>query len=258
MPQVNTAAQLKDDWNQWSDGRDTSAGDRLVEAYLPLVEYHVQRVGASLPKNIDLDDLRSNGMMGLYDALQKFDHTRELKFDTYASFRIRGAIIDGLRQQDWLPRSLREKSKRIERAAERLEQKYGRNITAKDIADYLNLTEADVLQTMNETYLANQLSMDEPAQDTSREETYRATIVDHKTLTPEQKLMKKANIEELTEVIKTLNEKEQLIISLFYFEELTLTEIGGILKLSTSRISQIHSRTIFKLQQRLGKSSNSN
>ncbi|UTR10843.1 FliA/WhiG family RNA polymerase sigma factor [Evansella sp. LMS18] len=252
MPHAYAAVQFKEEWNQWSEG-DESAGDRLVEAFLPLVEYHVKRIGAALPKSVQVDELRSHGMLGLYDALRKFDHTRELKFDTYASFRIRGAIIDGLRQQDWLPRSLREKSKKIEQASELLEQKYGRYVSAGEVAVYLGLSEEEVLQAMNESYLSHQLSIDETAQDSEKDETFTAAIPDNRTLTPEQELDKKARIEELAEVIKTLNEKEQTIISLFYFEELTLTEIGELLNLSTSRISQIHSRCIFKLQQKLRK-----
>ncbi|WP_096189101.1 FliA/WhiG family RNA polymerase sigma factor [Evansella halocellulosilytica] len=251
MPQVHVTKKLIEDWDRWTSDRDTVAGDQLVHAYTPLVEYHVQRIGATLPKNVHLDDLRSHGMFGLYDALEKFDHSRDLKFDTYASFRIRGAIIDGLRQEDWLPRSLREKSKKIEQTIEKLEQELGRTPSSTEVAEQISMKEEDVLHIMNESFLANQLSIDEPTQDSEREESYSSTIVDRNTLTPEQSLVKKAQMGELEEVIKQLSEKEQLVISLFYFEELSLTEIGEVLKLSTSRISQIHSKTLFKLQQKL-------
>ncbi|MDG5788165.1 FliA/WhiG family RNA polymerase sigma factor [Evansella sp. AB-P1] len=251
MPQIHVSTQLKQDWELWTESRDSASCDRLVQAYLPLVEYHVQRVRANLPKNIYLDDLRSNGMLGLYDALEKFDDTRDLKFDTYASFRIRGAIIDGLRQEDWLPRSVREKTKKIEKSIEKLEQHFGRTVTAVEVANDIGLHEDEVLQTMNESFLANQLSIDEASKDNEKDETYRLNIIDDKTPTPENSLEKKVQLEEIVKVIHSLTEKEQLIISLFYFEELTLTEIGEILDLSTSRISQIHSRTLFKLQQRL-------
>ncbi|SDY71155.1 RNA polymerase sigma factor for flagellar operon FliA [Evansella caseinilytica] len=253
MPQISVSTQLKQDWNHWSEARDSSACDRLIEAYLPLVDYHVHRIASNLPRNIHLDDLRSNGMMGLYDALEKFDPSRDLKFDTYASFRIRGAIIDGLRQEDWLPRSVREKAKRIDKAVEVLEQETGRHVTAEEVATYLGMSEVEVLQTSNESFMANQLSIDEPTSDSEKEDTYRSTIVDVKTMTPEETLDHKLQLEELAGVIKSLNEKEQLIISLFYFDELTLTEIGEILHLSTSRISQIHSRAIFKLQNAMNK-----
>ncbi len=101
-------------WNSWIKDRDPQAGDLLIKKYKPLVSYHVQRIGAGLPKNVSRDDLVSLGMMGLFDALNKFDINRDLKFDTYASFRVRGAIIDGLRKEDWLPRSAREKAKKLE------------------------------------------------------------------------------------------------------------------------------------------------
>lgn len=250
MPQIKESTQLKQDWERWTTSRDSAACDRLVKAYLPLVEYHVQRIGSNLPRNVQLDDLRSNGMLGLYDALEKFDYKRELKFDTYASFRIRGAIIDGLRQEDWLPRSMRDKIKKVDQATEKLEQKYGRYVSALEVANYLGLKEEEVLNVMKESFVANQLSIDEPTQDSDKEETFTQNLIDEKSLTPEQSLEKKAQIEELVNIIQSLNEKEQLVISLFYFEELTLTEIGEILNLSTSRISQIHSRTIFKLQQK--------
>lgn len=100
-------------WAKWVDSRDAQAGNFLVKKYLPLVSYHVQRISAALPKNVSRDDIRSLGLMGLYDALEKFEPARDLKFDTYASFRIRGAILDGLRKEDWLPRSTRDKAKKL-------------------------------------------------------------------------------------------------------------------------------------------------
>ncbi|WP_280768956.1 FliA/WhiG family RNA polymerase sigma factor [Salipaludibacillus daqingensis] len=251
MPRVNDTKLLQDNWKRWIEERDSSAGDRLVEAYLPLVDYHVQRISVNLPRSVQQDDLRSHGLVGLYDALEKFDHSRDLKFDTYASFRIRGAIIDGLRQEDWLPRSIRDKSKKIEQMIESLEQRHGRFVTPNEVAEELGMKEEDVVYTMNESFLSNLLSIDEPTKDSQKNDTYSSTIVDHRTLTPDQSIDKKSQYEELAEVIKTLNKNEQLVISLFYFEEFTLTEIGEALDLSTSRISQIHSKTLFKLQQKL-------
>lgn len=250
MPR-NETKLLQKDWESWISERDPSAGDRLVEAYLPLVDYHVQRISVNLPRSVQQDDLRSHGLVGLYDALEKFDHSRDLKFDTYASFRIRGAIIDGLRQEDWLPRSIRDKSKKIEKTIESLEQKHGRFVTPLEVAKELEMKEEDVVYTMNESFISNLLSIDEPTRDSKNNETYSSSIVDHHTLTPDQSIEKKSQNGELAEVIKTLNQNEQLVISLFYFEEFTLTEIGEALNLSTSRISQIHSKTLFKLQQKL-------
>ncbi|OIJ17859.1 RNA polymerase subunit sigma [Anaerobacillus alkalidiazotrophicus] len=236
-------------WKKWLEERDTEACDELIRIYMPLVDYHVQRISVGLPKNVNKEDLKSHALMGLYDALEKFDYTRELKFDTYASFRIRGSIIDGLRQEDWLPRSLRERTKKVDITIEKLEQKYGRYVTAKEVAETLEISEEEVLQVMNESFVANLLSIDEKTNDTEREETYKNTLIDKSRLTPEEQILRKNMHEELVAIIENLNENEQLVISLFYFEELTLTEIGHILGLSTSRISQIHSKALFRLKQ---------
>lgn len=247
MPQTKEKEDLV--WKKWIEERDHDSCEELIRMYLPLVDYHVQRIAVGLPKNVNKEDLKSHAFMGLYDALEKFDHSRELKFDTYASFRIRGAIIDGLRQEDWLPRSLRERSKKVEATVEKLEQVLGRYVTAKEVAEQLQLSEEEVLQVMNESFVANLLSIDEKTTDSDRDETFKSTLMDKRALTPEEEIVKKNNHEDLVKMIENLNDKEQLVISLFYFDELTLTEIGQIMGLSTSRISQIHSKALFRLKQ---------
>lgn len=240
-------------WDKWVDTRDAQAGNFLVKKFMPLVSYHVQRITVNLPKSVSRDDIRSLGMMGLYDALEKFDPTRDLKFDTYASFRIRGAILDGLRKEDWLPRSTREKAKRIEAAIERLEQRLMRNATIGEIADEVQMAEEEVYSVMNEHFYANVLSIDEQPGDSDDKEGNYISIKDEKAIIPEDMAVKNEILEEMAERISQLNEKEQFVISLFYKEELTLTEIGEVMGLSTSRISQIHSKAIFKLRQSLEK-----
>ncbi len=240
-------------WDQWLTTRNPDAYDGLVRLYMPLVHYHVQRVAVGLPRSVRKDDLISHGLFGLFDAFEKFNPERDLKFDTYASFRVRGAIIDGLRKDDWLPRSMREKIKRVEATMERLEQMTGRYVTSEEVAEELGMSSDEVAQVMAEHFVSNMLSIDEQTQDSERNETFAATIEDKRTLTPEQQLIEEATKEELAEVIGQLTEKEQLVISLFYFEELTLTEIGAVMDLSTSRISQIHSKALFRLQQVLKK-----
>ena len=236
-------------WEKWNTSRDREAGDELLRAYLPLVTYHVQRISVGLPKSVNKDELRSLGMLGLYDALKKFEPERDLKFDTYASFRIRGAILDGLRREDWLPRSLREKTKKVEAAIERLEQENLRSVSAKEVAEELGLSENDVTTVMSESFMANVLSIDEENKETESREKVSYTIEDKKAITPENSLLQEELHGELALVIKELSEKEQLVVSLFYFEELTLTEIGQVLGLSTSRISQIHSKALFRIRQ---------
>ncbi|WP_071395315.1 FliA/WhiG family RNA polymerase sigma factor [Bacillus tuaregi] len=240
-------------WDKWVTCRDKDAANILMKRYLSLVSYHVQRISVSLPKTVSRDDLTSLGMIGLYDALEKFDPNRDLKFETYASFRVRGAILDGLRKEDWLSRSSREKAKKIDAVIESLEQKYLRHVTEEEIADELNITVAEVYAIMNEQFFANMLSIDEQPEDPEDKSKQSFIIKDERGESPEQTLLKNEAIEEMTGIISTLNENEQLVISLFYQEELTLTEIGQIMGLSTSRISQIHTKCIYKLRQALRK-----
>ncbi|MFF2752591.1 FliA/WhiG family RNA polymerase sigma factor [Psychrobacillus sp. NPDC058041] len=238
-------------WKNWIENKDPEAGDSLIRQYTPLVTYHVQRIGASIPKNISRDELKSLGMMGLFDALNKFDYSRDLKFDTYASFRVRGAIIDGLRKEDWLPRSSREKAKKLESRIEELEQRLMRHVTADEIADYVEIPVEEVYQTVQEHFFSNVLSIDEQLQDNEEMENKSFVIRDDSQKTPEQKMVKQELLQDLVEQINMLNENEQLVLSLFYTEELTLTVIGEMLNLSTSRISQIHSKALFKLRKLL-------
>ena len=237
-------------WKSWNNNRDPQAGDLLIKKYKPLVSYHVQRIGAGLPKNVSRDDLTSLGMMGLFDALNKFDINRDLKFDTYASFRVRGAIIDGLRKEDWLPRSAREKAKKMDAQVEQLEQKLMRHATPEELAEHMNLSVDDIYQTVQEHFFSNVLSINEQ-QDSEESESKVFVIRDDQTRTPEQAIVHSELLEDLVKNIQKLNEKEQLVLSLFYTEEMTLTEIGEMLSLSTSRISQIHSKALFKLRKLL-------
>lgn len=252
MTQMSSSEDQKN-WDKWINSRDPLAGDILVRKYMPLVTYHVGRISVGVPKSVSKDDLTSLGLLGLYDALEKFDPSRDLKFDTYASFRVRGAILDGLRKEDWLPRSSREKTKKIEAAIEKLEQRYMRNATPDEIAKELGITEEEVYQTVNEGFFANVLSIDEQLQEGEGKESAVFSLKDERILTPEEHLVKDEIYSQLAEVIARLNEKEQLVVSLFYKEELTLTEIGQVMELSTSRISQIHSKAIFKLKNILEK-----
>lgn len=240
-------------WQNWVDSREAQAGNYLVKKYMPLVSYHVQRIAVNLPRNVSRDDLRSLGLIGLYDALEKFDPNRDLKFDTYASFRIRGAILDGLRKEDWLPRNTREKAKKIEVVIEKLEQRLMRNATIQEISHELNMSEQEVQSIMNEHFFANILSIDEKQNEQDDKEGHSFIIKDDRAEIPDEKIAKDELIREMVELISLLNEKEQLVISLFYKEELTLTEIGQVMNLSTSRISQIHSKAIFKLRHALEK-----
>lgn len=236
-------------WERWIADRDPDAGDMLVHKYTPLVTYHVQRISSGLPSNVSRDDIMSLGLQGLFDALTKFDPGRDLKFDTYASFRIRGTIIDGLRKEDWLPRTSREKSKRLKLEIAKLEQTLMRHVEPEEIATHMGISVNEVFQTMHEHYFSNILSIDVKINDDDDEDQSSFNIKDEKSRTPEQSIVMNELVSELADNIKKLNSNEQLVLNLFYTEELTLTQIGGILNLSTSRISQIHSRALFKLKE---------
>lgn len=238
-------------WDLWINKRDPDAGDMLVRKYLPLVTYHVQRISSGLPRNVSRDDIMSLGMNGLFDALTKFDPSRDLKFDTYASFRVRGSIIDGLRKEDWLPRSSREKSKKLEEEIAKLEQQLQRHVTPEEIAEHLGIPVEEIYQTLHEHYFSNILSIDEKINDEDEDNQKSFVLKDEKSKSPEEKTMMSELIADLAVKIKELNRNEQLVLNLFYTEEMTLTEIGEILNLSTSRISQIHSKALFKLRKLL-------
>ncbi|MFS0782276.1 FliA/WhiG family RNA polymerase sigma factor [Bacillus sp. 1P06AnD] len=237
-------------WKKWVKSKDSEAGDFLARKYMPLVSYHVQRISVGLPKSVSRDDLRSLGMMGLFNALERFEPDRDLKFDTYASFRIRGTILDGLRKEDWLPRSAREKTKKIEHTIERLEQEHLRNVSAEEIAEELDISPDEVIHSLNENFFANVISIEDQG-DHDDGEGKSVHLKDDKAVLPDDHMVRTEVYEDLARGIAQLNKNEQLVLQLFYKEELTLTEIGHVMDLSTSRISQIHSKSIFKLRNLL-------
>lgn len=242
-------------WNRWMTDQDNEVANLLIDNYMYLVSFHTERMVSQLPSNVDKEEIRSYGILGLYDALKKFEPNRDLKFDTYASFRIKGSIIDGLRKADWLPRSIREKTKKVEQASEAFEQQHQREAQPEDIAFVTGMTVHEVETTLRDAFISNVLSIeDKPkSRENDLKEGIGYIVSDKSQLLPESQLVQKEWKQELIEGIKMLNEKEQLVISLFYQEELTFTEIGTVLGLTTSRISQIHKRCIAKLRSTLNK-----
>ncbi|WP_080874735.1 FliA/WhiG family RNA polymerase sigma factor [Oceanobacillus timonensis] len=247
--------QEKKLWENWVSNQDNEAANILIENYMYLVSFHTERIASQLPHRVDREEIRSYGLLGLYDALHKFELKRDLKFDTYASFRIKGSIMDGLRKEDWLPRSIREKTKKVEQASESFEQRYQREAQPEDIADITGMSVQEVETTMRDMVVSNMLSIeDKPkSHESDLKEGIGYSVSDKPDLRPESRLIQAERKEELIDGIKSLNEKEQLVISLFYQDELTFTEIGQVLGLTTSRISQIHKRSIVKLRSTLQK-----
>ena len=220
-----------------------------------LVNFHVDRIAVNLPNNVNRDDLESFALMGLFDALNKFEHDRQLKFDTYASFRIRGSIIDGLRKEDWLPRSLREKTKQIEAVSQELLQELQHTPTSTEIAERIGITAKEVETITRDSLFSNILSIEGKLHNDLDEfdEGIGYAIPDEDSVSPDRHLLNVELKEELTEGLKALSENEKMVISLFYYDALTMTEIGDVLNLTTSRISQIHKSALFKLRGSLEK-----
>ncbi len=242
-------------WKQWKREGKVEAKKRLIEQYLPLVDYVSNRLAIGLPKNISRDDLESYGIMGLIDAIDKFDYERGLQFETYASWRIRGAIIDGLRHNDWVPRSVREKAKKIEEAYQILEQQYMRSVTDAEISDYLQISEKEFRQIVQEIAVTTICSFDDPIKD-EEADTKLSLLIDENAKNPESKVNEVFLKEVLAKAIERLTEKERTVISLFYYEDLSLSEIAEVMSLSPSRISQLHSKAILRLRGALGRFKN--
>lgn len=239
-------------WKQWKEDQIVQAKKELIEFYLPLVDFVTGRLAIGLPKNVAKDDLSSFGIMGLIDAIDKFDYKRGLQFETYASWRIRGAIIDGLRQGDWVPRSVREKAKKIEDAYQKLEQHYLRSVTDSEISAYLHISENEFQQMLQDIAVTSICSIDDPIREEDSE-TRLSLLIDDKAKNPEYKVNEFFLKESLAKAIERLTEKERTVVSLFYYDDLSLSEIAEVMSLSPSRISQLHSKAILRLRGSLGR-----
>jgi RNA polymerase sigma factor for flagellar operon FliA len=247
VDQVRSRLSHQDLWQRWKGSGDPEARKLLIEHYLPLVDYVSGRMAVSLPKNVTREDLASHGVMGLIDAIEKFDYERGLQFETYASWRIRGAIIDGLRHVDWVPRSVRDKAKKIEDAYAVLEQKYLRSATDEELCVYLNITHSELQQMLQEVAAAAVCSLEDPIRE-EEAETRLSLLVDEKAPNPESKVHETFLKETLMKSLERLTAKERTVVSLFYYEDLSLSEIAEVMSLSPSRISQLHSKAILRLR----------
>ncbi|MFB5266595.1 FliA/WhiG family RNA polymerase sigma factor [Paenibacillus enshidis] len=239
-------------WERWKEHGELEAKKQLIENYLPIVEYVSGRLAVGLPKNVSKDDLASNGVMGLIDAIEKFDYERGLQFETYASWRVRGAILDGLRQGDWVPRSVREKAKKIEDAYQKLEQKYLRTVSDEEMSSYLQVSEKEFQNMLQEVAVMSIYSLEDPIRE-EEAETRLSLLVDEKAKNPDQKVNEFYLREALVQGIEKLTEKERIVVSLLYYEDLSLSEIAEVMSLSPSRISQLHSKAILRLRATLDK-----
>ena len=226
--------------------------DKLIMEYAPLIKFIAQKIAIRLPSNIELDDLISSGVIGLMDAIEKYDPTRDNKFKTYAEFRIRGSILDELRAQDWVPRSVRDKAKLLDRTTVKLEADLGRNATDEEIAEKLNLTMDEYHDMVNQVRPVSVLSIDEQTTFSSVDKKSIMNLLDGcKLNNPHNQLDLKSVKGIVTGAIEDLPERQRLVLSLYYYEDLNLKEIGKILRVTESRVSQLHAQAISRLRGKL-------
>jgi len=226
-----------------------------IEQYLPLVKHIAGRLAMSLPPHVDEDDIIGYGVFGLLDALERFEVARGFKFETYASIRIRGAMIDGLRTMDWVPHSARQKVKRVQDGFAELEYRLGRAATVQEVADLLKVEVRELEGVLAQAQMLTLTSFDETTVDGEGDSsgTPLNLLIDTDAQEAYQAVEKEEQKQILAVAVEKLPDKEKLVVALYYQEELTLKEIAAVLKLSESRISQLHSQAILRLRGRLSR-----
>ncbi len=240
-------------WLEYRQSRDRLVRDRLILTYAPLVKFVAGRVGASLPSHVDEQDLVSYGLLGLIGAIERFDPEREIKFETFAMARIRGAIIDELRSLDWVPRSVRTRARQIERAIQTLEKELMRAPTDEEIAKKLGVTGEELEESLHEISRTSVAALDElwSPSGTGDQIALIDTIEDESGPDPEFSFEQSEVKGAIAEAISALPEREKLVVTLYYYEELTLREIGEVLGVTESRVSQLHTKAILRLKAHL-------
>lgn len=233
-------------WNKYLSERDKESRDILIVQYIYLIRYVVSRVKVTLPSTISVEDIAGYGVEGLINAIERYSPHKNTRFETYALIRIRGAIIDKIRAQDFLPRSLRQKIKVLKEAQEYLKQELGRMPTTNEIANYVDMAPDKVSQLLSEDVVMTSIYEKKGNADDSME--IIDTIEDTKKLNPQQEAEDKNIKQELERALERLPERERVIMVLYYRENMTLKEIGGTLNMSESRVCQLHAQGIMKLK----------
>lgn len=249
-----TMSDLDSLWAQYRATGNQTFKDRLLVEYSGLVKFIAQRVAMNLPPSVELDDLVSAGIMGLIKAVEGFEPERGLKFETFATHKVRGAILDELRAMDWVPRSVRQKNRSLQKAYAELENQLGRMPYDDEVAAHLGLSSEEFEEMLSDVAPATILSLEEALPDRgddSKSMSLLDTIEDPQGTNP----LKEIGYQEMKRILKDaigqLPEKEKLVVALYHYEELTLKEIGEVLGLTESRVSQIHSKAMLKLRAKL-------
>jgi RNA polymerase sigma factor FliA len=240
-------------WRRLKDHGDQTARDRLILMYAPLVKYVAGRMSSALPSHVEETDLISYGLLGLISAVERFDPARRVKFETYAVTRIKGAIIDELRSLDWVPRSVRSRAREIERKSAELENRLQRAPTDEELAAALNMGIAEFQHALTQISNASIVALDEMWNVNSSGEPLALidTIGDDKLADPASQLDLTEMRDTLADAIARLPEREKIVIALYYYDGLTLREIGEVLSVTESRVSQLHTKAILRLKGRL-------
>jgi RNA polymerase sigma factor for flagellar operon FliA len=240
-------------WRRYKEYGDQPARDQLILNYAPLVKYVAGRMGAGLPSHVDEADLISYGLLGLINAVERFDLKRRIKFETYAVTRIKGAIIDELRALDWVPRSVRARAREIERTSAELEHKLHRAPTDEEMAKALGVSTSDFQDSITQIANSSLVALDEMWSSSTGGETLALidTIGDGDTSDPAAMVGEMETRITLADAIAGLPEREKIVVSLYYYEGLTLREIGEVLGVTESRVSQLHTKAVLRLRGRL-------
>jgi RNA polymerase sigma factor for flagellar operon FliA len=248
------AIELKDLWKRYKTSGDERARERLVVAYSPLVKYVAGRMGSNLPAHVDEADLISYGLTGLISAIERFDLSRAIKFETYAITRIRGSIIDELRTLDWVPRSVRARAREIERANQKLEARLQRAPTDEEMASELGISVSDFNESLVQISTSTLVALDElwnTSENDGDHVSLLDTIADRRAPDPEQIVDQGEVRDRIADAIAALPEREKLVIALYYYENLTLREVGEVLGVTESRVSQLHTKAVLRLRSKL-------
>ncbi|OHD12916.1 MAG: RNA polymerase sigma factor WhiG [Spirochaetes bacterium GWB1_48_6] len=240
-------------WLTYKKNRDPKIRESFIKQYAPLVRYVAGKVAMGLPQNVDYDDLVGYGVFGLIDAIDKFDPEKHVKFKTYAVTRIRGSIFDELRATDWVPRSVRQKSREVDEAILHLESKLGRSATDKEVAQHMGVSESDYNETIMKISGTSVLSLNDVWY--SGDDSDKVSIVDSiespTALNPDHIVEREEIKKVIVEALSDLPDKEKKVLILYYYEDLTLKEIGKVLEVTESRVSQLHTKAIARLRARL-------
>jgi RNA polymerase sigma factor FliA len=246
--------ELKELWRRYKHDGDPKARERLVLAYSPLVKYVAGRAASRLPEHVDQGELISYGLFGLLSAVERFEPEREVRFETFAATRIRGAIIDGLRALDWAPRSVRAQARDIERANAKLEHELHRAPTDDELADALGMAENDLNDALTRIAGSTVLALDElwGMSDASGGQVSLLEVIEDPEAPDPARAVDTAEVKDrLTEAVARLPERERIVIALYYYESLNLREIGEVIGVTESRVSQLHTKAVLRLRSSL-------